>query len=174
MWTLRMTNCSAPSVAAALHATALQAVVGGTASSGVIICFLRIITKAALPATRTGLRSSTALYFALSGLLSLSCFVVYHSVLPRLGIVQYYRQKRQEGEAKSTHHAHLQHCLAHDALVAGSCRPVSSLQCQHPRFLLSCCEFWCFDMCACVACSYPGVESSAQFARGRGCPAWTP
>lgn len=109
---------------------------GGTASSGVIICFLRIITKAALPATRAGLRSSTALYFALSGLLSLSCFVVYHSVLPRLGIVQYYRQKRQEGKANSTHHAHCQHCLALDALMAASCRPMSSLPCQRPP--LSC------------------------------------
>jgi hypothetical protein len=74
-----------------------QAVVGGTASSGVIICVLRIVTKAALPPTRAGLRSSTALYFALSGLLSLACFVVYHSVLPRLGVVQHYRQKRLEG-----------------------------------------------------------------------------
>jgi equilibrative nucleoside transporter 1/2/3 len=82
-------------IACMLH---LQAVVGGTASSGVIICFLRIITKAALPSTRAGLRSSTALYFALSGLLSLACFVVYLSVLPRLGVVQYYKQKRLDCE----------------------------------------------------------------------------
>lgn len=75
-----------------------QAVVGGTASSGVIICVLRVITKAALPPTRAGLRSSTALYFALSGLLSLTCFVVYRWVMPRLGVVQYYKQKRQDGE----------------------------------------------------------------------------
>lgn len=78
-----------------------QAVVGGTASSGVIICFLRIITKAALPATCSGLRASTALYFALSGLLSLACFVVYHSVLPRLGVVRFYKQKRIDGERKA-------------------------------------------------------------------------
>jgi hypothetical protein len=82
----------------AFIAAHVQAVVGGTASSGVIICCLRIITKAALPPTRAGLRSSTALYFALSGLLSLACFVVYHSVLPRLEVVKYYKQKRQDGE----------------------------------------------------------------------------
>jgi hypothetical protein len=62
----------------------------------VIICCVRIVTKSALPPTRTGQRSSTALYFALSGLLSLACFVVYHSVLPRLEVVKYYKQKRQD------------------------------------------------------------------------------
>jgi hypothetical protein len=82
------------------HRHCLQAVVGGTASSGVIICCLRVITKAALPPTRAGLRSSTALYFALSGLLSLACFVVYYTVLPKLGIVQYYKQKKAEGECR--------------------------------------------------------------------------
>jgi hypothetical protein len=83
-----------------LRCHCVQAVVGGTASSGVIICCLRVITKAALPPTRAGLRSSTALYFALSGLLSLACFVVYHSVLPKLGVVQYFKQKRAEGECR--------------------------------------------------------------------------
>eukprot|EP00775_Hariotina_reticulata_P011647 gene11647-11792_t len=68
-----------------------HAVVGGTASSGVIICLLRIVTKAALPPTRAGLRSSTAIYFALSGVICLLCFFVYHSVLPRLGVVRYYK-----------------------------------------------------------------------------------
>lgn len=88
-----------------------QAVVGGTASSGVIICFLRIITKAALPPTRAGLRSSTALYFALSGLLSLACFVVYHSVLPRLGVVRYYKQKRLECECMRLGMRHVAWCF---------------------------------------------------------------
>eukprot|EP00879_Flechtneria_rotunda_P020907 GHRR01022014.1.p1 GENE.GHRR01022014.1~~GHRR01022014.1.p1 ORF type:complete len:361 (+),score=107.86 GHRR01022014.1:100-1182(+) len=70
-----------------------HAVVGGTASSGVVICLLRILTKAALPPTRAGLRVSTAIYFALSGAVSLACFCTYHTILPRLGVVQHYRQK---------------------------------------------------------------------------------
>jgi equilibrative nucleoside transporter 1/2/3 len=69
----------------------MQAVVGGTASSGVIICLLRVVTKAALPPTRAGLRTSTAIYFALSGVICLLCFFVYYSVLPRLGVVRYYK-----------------------------------------------------------------------------------
>ncbi|KAF8069407.1 ETN8 [Scenedesmus sp. PABB004] len=68
-----------------------QAVVGGTASSGVLICLLRIATKASLPATRAGLRRSTALYFAAAGCISAVCWVIFHSVLPRLGVVRHFR-----------------------------------------------------------------------------------
>jgi equilibrative nucleoside transporter 1/2/3 len=73
-------------------------VVGGTASSGLIICLLRVATKAALPPDRTGLRRSTAAYFGLSGLLCAACCVVFHSVLPRLGVVQHYKWLRAGGE----------------------------------------------------------------------------
>lgn len=76
----------------------LQAVVGGTASSGVIICLLRIATKAALPPTRAGLRKSTAIYFSISGGITLSCFAVYYAVLPRLGVVRYYKRGPAAGE----------------------------------------------------------------------------
>lgn len=78
--------------AAALPPQYTHAVVGGTASSGVIICLLRIATKAALPPTRAGLRESTAIYFSISGGITLSCFAVYYAVLPRLGVVRYYKR----------------------------------------------------------------------------------
>ncbi|WIA30418.1 hypothetical protein OEZ86_000502 [Tetradesmus obliquus] len=78
--------------AAALPPQYTHAVVGGTASSGVIICLLRIATKAALPPTRAGLRKSTAIYFSISGGITLACFAVYYAVLPRLGVVRYYKR----------------------------------------------------------------------------------
>lgn len=78
----------------------LQAVVGGTASSGVIICLLRVLTKAALPATRAGLRKSTSLYFGISGAICLACWGIYYAVLPRLGVVRHYKQINAAGIVK--------------------------------------------------------------------------
>ncbi|KAF6258945.1 nucleoside transporter-domain-containing protein [Scenedesmus sp. NREL 46B-D3] len=83
--------------AAALPPQYTHAVVGGTASSGVIICLLRIATKAALPPTRAGLRKSTAIYFSISGGITLCCFAVYYAVLPRLGVVRYHKRALQLG-----------------------------------------------------------------------------
>ena len=65
--------------------------VSGTASSGLLICLLRIATKAALPSTPEGLRKSTGIYFAAAGALTLACCVVHVAVLPRLPVVKYYR-----------------------------------------------------------------------------------
>lgn len=76
----------------------LQAVVGGTASSGVIICCLRILTKATLPATRAGLHQSTSIYFAMSGVICLLCWCIYYAVLPRLAVVRHFRQKSAGGK----------------------------------------------------------------------------
>lgn len=56
------------------------------------------MTKAALPATRAGLRRSTAVYFAMSGALCLACWGIYYAVLPRLGIVRYYKRLAAGGE----------------------------------------------------------------------------
>lgn len=67
---------------------------GGTASSGALISLLRIATKASLPPTREGLRRSTAMYFGISAAVSLACFGVYSAVLPRLGVVTYWRRRR--------------------------------------------------------------------------------
>ncbi|KAI8465416.1 MAG: hypothetical protein J3K34DRAFT_473490 [Monoraphidium minutum] len=85
--------------AAALPAAYTHAIVGGTASSGALISALRIATKAALPPTRAGLRASTAAYFGISAACSLACFGVYSAVLPRLGVVAYWRQRRRQDAA---------------------------------------------------------------------------
>lgn len=52
----------------ALHAA--QAVVSGTASSGLLVCVLRIVSKAAMAgdgADREALRNGTRMYFAIAG-----------------------------------------------------------------------------------------------------------
>lgn len=90
-------GCCQPAVfgdAATLPPQYTHAVVGGTASAGVVISFLRIITKAALPATPAGLRVSTAIYFALSAAICGGCVVVYGWLLARLEVVAYWRAKR--------------------------------------------------------------------------------
>ncbi|GIL83429.1 hypothetical protein Vretimale_11208 [Volvox reticuliferus] len=68
-----------------------QAVVTGTASSGLLVCLLRIASKASFESgadsaagRAAGLRNGTRLYFALAGLMSLSCLILYDTLLPRL------------------------------------------------------------------------------------------
>ncbi|RVX11130.1 hypothetical protein VitviT2T_016680 [Vitis vinifera] len=51
----------------------MQAVFAGTASSGVLVSILRIITKASLPQTPQGLRTSAHLYFIVSTMILLCC-----------------------------------------------------------------------------------------------------
>lgn len=70
-----------------------HAIIRGTASSGLIICLLRLATKATLPATPEGLRASTAIYFTLAAVISAACVVVYTVVMPRLPALQYYHEK---------------------------------------------------------------------------------
>ncbi|GIL53109.1 hypothetical protein Vafri_8793 [Volvox africanus] len=71
-----------------------QAVVTGTASSGLLVCLLRIASKASFESgadseaeRARGLRDGTRLYFALAGLMSLSCLILYDTLLPRLRTV---------------------------------------------------------------------------------------
>ncbi|KAF9662894.1 hypothetical protein SADUNF_Sadunf18G0101900 [Salix dunnii] len=51
----------------------MQAVFAGTASSGVLISILRIITKASLPQNPQGLRTSAHFYFIVSAVILLCC-----------------------------------------------------------------------------------------------------
>ncbi|KAK1551172.1 hypothetical protein Q3G72_031406 [Acer saccharum] len=51
----------------------MQAVFAGTASSGVLVSILRIITKASLPQTPQGLRTSAYFYFIVSTVIILCC-----------------------------------------------------------------------------------------------------
>ncbi|XAR66888.1 hypothetical protein NMG60_11013259 [Bertholletia excelsa] len=53
----------------------MQAVFAGTASSGVLVSTLRIITKASLPQTAKGLQTSAHTYFIVSTVILLACLV---------------------------------------------------------------------------------------------------
>ncbi|XP_076956951.1 equilibrative nucleotide transporter 8-like [Bidens hawaiensis] len=53
----------------------MQAVFAGTASSGILVSFLRIITKASLPHDQQGLKKSAHLYFLVSTLILLICML---------------------------------------------------------------------------------------------------
>ncbi|KAL6226330.1 PREDICTED: equilibrative nucleotide transporter 8 [Fragaria vesca subsp. vesca] len=65
----------------------MQAVFAGTASSGVIICVLRISTKAMLPQTPKGLKTSAHLYFIVS-IIILLCCILCSNLLYKLRVMQ--------------------------------------------------------------------------------------
>ncbi|KAI8528332.1 hypothetical protein RHMOL_Rhmol12G0141400 [Rhododendron molle] len=67
----------------------MQAVVAGTAASGVLVSFLRIFTKAVYPQDAHGLRQSANLYFAVSIAIMVICIVLYN-VAHRLPVIKYY------------------------------------------------------------------------------------
>ncbi|KAK1256662.1 Equilibrative nucleotide transporter 8 [Acorus gramineus] len=73
----------------------MQAVFTGTACSGVIVCILRIITKASLPHTSNGLQKSAHFYFIVSVFISLGCIICYN-ILESLLVVQYFRKKKTQ------------------------------------------------------------------------------
>ncbi len=72
-----------------------QAVVGGTASSGLLVSLLRIATKAALPGDRAGLGRSTTLYFAAAAALCALCYVLCWRVVPALPLVRVHRAQHK-------------------------------------------------------------------------------
>ncbi|XP_062010575.1 equilibrative nucleotide transporter 8 [Rosa rugosa] len=65
----------------------MQAVFAGTASSGVIICVLRISTKAMVPQTPKGLKTSAHLYFIVS-IIILLCCILCSNLLYKLRVMQ--------------------------------------------------------------------------------------
>lgn len=67
----------------------MQAVVAGTAASGVLVSALRILTKAALPQNVHGLRTSANLYFAVSIVFMALCLICYN-MANRLPVIMYY------------------------------------------------------------------------------------
>lgn len=69
----------------------MQAVVAGTAASGVLVSFLRILTKAVYPQDAYGLRKSANLYFAVSIVVMVIC-IVFYNLAPRLPVMKYYRE----------------------------------------------------------------------------------
>ncbi|XP_044472111.1 equilibrative nucleotide transporter 8-like [Mangifera indica] len=67
----------------------MQAVFAGTASSGVLVSILRIVTKASLPQTSQGLRTSAYLYFIVSTVILLCC-CLGSNMLNKLPIMQHH------------------------------------------------------------------------------------
>lgn len=63
--------------AAAIHPRCTQALVAGTAISGVVVSMLRLATKAILPQTMVGLRLSADIYFLLAAIVCGSCVVIH-------------------------------------------------------------------------------------------------
>lgn len=68
----------------------MQAVVAGTAASGVLVSFLRIFTKAVFSQDALGLRRSAILYFSVSIVVMAIC-IVFYNVAHRLPVIKYYR-----------------------------------------------------------------------------------
>ncbi|XVE75061.1 hypothetical protein DITRI_Ditri12bG0067100 [Diplodiscus trichospermus] len=73
----------------------MQAIVAGTAGSGVLVSVLRILTKAVFPQDADGLRKSANLYFCTSIVVMVICIVMYN-VAHRLPIMKYYEDFKIE------------------------------------------------------------------------------
>ncbi|KAL3501201.1 hypothetical protein ACH5RR_035650 [Cinchona calisaya] len=69
----------------------MQAVVAGTAASGVLVSFLRILTKAVYPQDSHGLRSSANLYFVVSIAVMVVC-IIFYNVAHKLPVIRYYNE----------------------------------------------------------------------------------
>ncbi|XAR65058.1 hypothetical protein NMG60_11009020 [Bertholletia excelsa] len=73
----------------------MQAVVAGTAASGVLVSFLRIFTKAVYPQNTNGLRQSANLYFIVSIVVMIIC-IVFYNVAHRLPVIKYYNDLKSQ------------------------------------------------------------------------------
>ncbi|XP_051146269.1 equilibrative nucleotide transporter 1 [Andrographis paniculata] len=67
----------------------MQAVVAGTAASGVLVSILRVFTKALYPQDTNGLRQSANLYFIVS-IVVMVLNVVFYNLAHRLPVIKYY------------------------------------------------------------------------------------
>ncbi|KAG8085619.1 hypothetical protein GUJ93_ZPchr0010g8842 [Zizania palustris] len=75
----------------------MQAVVAGTAASGVLVSALRVITKAVYPQDAHGLRKSAILYFVVSIVVMVICVVCYNLAY-KLPVVVYYKNIKKRAE----------------------------------------------------------------------------
>lgn len=71
---------SATGAAGQLPQRFMKAVVSGGGACGVLVSSLRVVTKAALPQTPDGLRTSANLYFVVTSVILLLCFVSYNLI----------------------------------------------------------------------------------------------
>lgn len=73
----------------------MQAVIAGTAGSGVLVSVLRIFTKAVYPQDASGLQKSANLYFSVSIVIVFICMVLYNMV-HKLPVMKYYNELKVE------------------------------------------------------------------------------
>ncbi|XP_047944276.1 equilibrative nucleotide transporter 8 [Salvia hispanica] len=73
----------------------MQAVFAGTASSGVLITILRVITKASLPQTPQGLKTSAEFYFVVSSAALILC-IISCNLLFKLPVMQHHYRNFRE------------------------------------------------------------------------------
>eukprot|EP00262_Sarcandra_glabra_P019073 TRINITY_DN7063_c0_g1_i1.p1 TRINITY_DN7063_c0_g1~~TRINITY_DN7063_c0_g1_i1.p1 ORF type:complete len:432 (+),score=37.13 TRINITY_DN7063_c0_g1_i1:240-1535(+) len=73
----------------------MQAVVAGTAASGVLVSVMRVLTKSIYPQDAHGLRSSANLYFIVSIVVMAICIVCYN-VADRLPVIRYYKNLKMQ------------------------------------------------------------------------------
>ncbi|XP_071742247.1 equilibrative nucleotide transporter 8-like [Rutidosis leptorrhynchoides] len=78
----------------------MQAVFAGTASSGILVCLLRIVTKASLPHDPQGLKKSAHLYFLVSTLILLVCMVCC-TLLYKLPVMEQHYKALQQNHSTS-------------------------------------------------------------------------
>nr|GMD15084.1 equilibrative nucleotide transporter 1 [Ipomoea batatas] len=73
----------------------MQAVVAGTAASGILVSLLRILTKAVYPQDADGLRKSANLYFIVSIAVMVLC-IVFYNVAHKLPVIKYYNDLKAQ------------------------------------------------------------------------------
>ncbi|GMP58028.1 hypothetical protein CsSME_00021853 [Camellia sinensis var. sinensis] len=93
----------------------MQAVVAGTAASGVLVSFLRIFTKAVYPQDTSGLRQSAILYFIVSIVVMIIC-VVFYNVAHRLPVIKYYNDLKTQAKNEQEENGVLTGALWRSAL----------------------------------------------------------
>ncbi|OIV99669.1 hypothetical protein TanjilG_17479 [Lupinus angustifolius] len=69
----------------------MQAVIAGTAGSGILVSALRIFTKAVYSQDASGLRKSANLYFAVSIVIEFICMILYN-IVHKLPVIKYYNE----------------------------------------------------------------------------------
>eukprot|EP00250_Pteridium_aquilinum_P008569 c18042_g1_i1 orf=205-1512(+) len=79
----------------------MQAVMSGTAASGVLISVLRIISRAVMPQNQSGIEASAYLYFIVSIVIMIVCVACYNLV-GKLRVMQYY-ERLKSSQAESVH-----------------------------------------------------------------------
>ncbi|MCL7029129.1 hypothetical protein MKW94_011794 [Papaver nudicaule] len=79
----------------------MQFFLSGMAASGILTSSLRLITKAAFPNSRSGLRKGAMVFLSVATSFMLLCAVLYAFVFAKLPIVKYYRSKAASEGSKT-------------------------------------------------------------------------